>query len=554
MKLKQQDKYTALYCRLSQEDRFGNGGDSSSIQTQKAMLSQFAKDNDLGNTIFYIDDGASGTTFERENFQRMISDMEDGKISCIVTKDLSRLGRNYLEAGRYRELFSEYGVRYIAISDGYDSFSDDGGDIATPIKEIIHEFYARDCSRKVKSAYRTKAKNGGVVSGIPPYGYMRVEGEKNKLQPDPETAPNVQRMFRMALEGKTYTQIAIMLKNEKVLTPKAYLGSIGRRRSNGEVYDFNVKHPYVWGHSTVQMILLNPIYTGKIVCMKLANKSFKDKKKIVRPREDWIVTENAHEPLVSQQDFDSVGERARSKQRPFALNELNIFRGLIFCNDCNRRLAFRASKYPHFRCQSNQRYGKDFCSGHNITLENLTALVLSDIKRHSTFAAKNSKKYVEHLLSLSEREEGGKRTTLKKESEKCRRRLDEIDTLIMKLYEDKVFEVISVERFTAMSAKLEVEQSELKARYAELSEYLSNSVEKSRNADSFAELIRQYTDITALDEELVHTLIEKIVVHETEVIDGEKVKRVDIYYRFIGNVDEADTIVSVSRGKLAEVS
>ena len=255
--LKQQDKpngcanptgkTTALYCRLSQEDRFGNG-DSSSIQTQKAMLSQYAKDNNLGNISFYIDDGASGTTFERENFQRMISDMEDGKIACIVTKDLSRLGRNYLEAGRYRELFSEYGVRYIAMSDGYDSFSDDGGDIATPIKEIIHEFYARDCSRKVKSAYRTKAKNGGVISGIPPYGYMRVEGVKNKLQPDPETAPIVKRMFQMALEGKTYSQIAVTLKNENVLNPKAYLGISGRRRSNGEVYDFNVKHPYVWGH------------------------------------------------------------------------------------------------------------------------------------------------------------------------------------------------------------------------------------------------------------------------------------------------------------------
>ena len=178
MKLKQQGKITALYCRLSQEDKFGNTGDSTSIQNQKVMLSHYAKENNLLNCEYYVDDGASGTTFERENFQRMISDMEDGKISCIVTKDLSRLGRNYLEAGRYRELFTEYGVRYIAISDGYDSFTDDGGDIATPIKEIIHEFYARDCSRKVKASYRAKAKNGGVVTGIPPYGYSRVEGIK----------------------------------------------------------------------------------------------------------------------------------------------------------------------------------------------------------------------------------------------------------------------------------------------------------------------------------------------------------------------------------------
>ena len=355
-------------------------------------------------------------------------------------------------------------------------------------------------------------------------------------QPDPETAPIVKRMFQMALEGKTYSQIAVTLKNENVLNPKAYLGVSGRRRSNGEVYDFNVKHPYVWGHTTVQSILLNPIYTGKIVCMKLANKSFKDKKKIVRPQEDWIVTENAHESLVSQSDFDSVGERVTSKQRPFALNEKNIFRGLIFCSDCNRRLSFNANNNGKFRCQTSHRYGKDFCTGHNITLENLTAIVLSDIQRHSTLAAKNSTKYAEYLLNISAKKQDGKRTSLKKEAEKCRRRLDEIDTLILKLYEDKVFEIISQERFVSMSAKLETEQIELKSRFAELTEYLNSSVEKSRNADSFAELIQQYTNITTLDEELVHTLIEKIVVHETEVVDGEKVKRVDIFYRFIGNV------------------
>ena len=198
-------------------------------------------------------------------------------MGCVITKDLSRLGRNYLEAGRYRELFSEYGVRFLAIADGYDSYTDDGGDIATPIKEIVHEFYARDCSRKVKSAYRTKAKNGGVVSGIPPFGYTRVEGTKNRLEPDPNTAPIIQKMFRLALEGKTYSQIATILKNDKTLTPKAYLEQKGK--PDGEDYKFKVKYPYAWGHTTVLAILTNPIYTGRIVCMKLANKSFKDKTK-----------------------------------------------------------------------------------------------------------------------------------------------------------------------------------------------------------------------------------------------------------------------------------
>jgi DNA invertase Pin-like site-specific DNA recombinase len=540
--LKQQDKKTALYCRLSQEDKFGNNGDSSSIQTQKAMLSQFAKDNNLVNTSFYVDDGASGTTFNRENFQRMICDIEDGKINCVVTKDLSRLGRNYLEAGRYRELFTEHGVRFIAMSDGYDSFSDDGGDIATPIKEIIHEFYARDCSRKVKSAYRTKAQNGGVVSGIPPYGYSRVEGTKNKLEVNPETAPTVQMMFRMALEGKSFHQIAKKLFDDEVLTPKAYLERKGK--PDGENYKFKIKYPCAWQHSTVVSILHNPIYTGKIVCMRMANKSFKDKSKIARPKEDWIITENAHEALISQQDFDTVQERMKSKQRPKTLNNNNIFRGLLFCNDCKRRLSFTSNKNnDSFRCTANVKYGKGSCSSHHVSLEKLTTFVLKDIQKHAWFAADNAKKYAEYLLSISENETNGKKASLQKETAQCKRRLDEIDTLIQKSYEDMTFGIITQKRFVSLSAKLEAEQVELEKRYDVITGALNDSVNKSRNVDSFSELIKQYTDITELDSELVHTLIEKIIVHETEVIDNEKCKQIEIIYRLVGSVDEHGGLV-----------
>jgi hypothetical protein len=287
--------------------------------------------------------------------------------------------------------------------------------------------------------------------------------------------------------------------------------------------------------------------------MKLANKSFKDRTKITRPQEDWIITENAHEPLVSQQDFDTVQERMETKQRPVTTNNMNIFRGLVFCNDCNRRLSFcAAGNDGKYRCTASVRYGQDECSSHQVMLSNLTAIILKDVQRHASLAAANSKKYAEHLLRISESEVNGKKANLQKESDKIKRRLDEIDTLILKLYEDMTFGIITQERFVSMSAKLETEQSELKKRHTELTEYFNNRGEKSRNVDSFAELIQQYTNITELDSELVHMLIEKIVVHETEIIDGEKCKRIDIYYRFIGNVNES--VIVRNRERLAEVS
>ena len=535
--LKQQEKKTALYCRLSREDENNSSKDSSSIQTQKAMLSQYAKDNGLINCEFYVDDGASGVNFDRENFQRMISDIESGGVSCVVTKDLSRLGRNYLEAGRYRELFTEHGVRYIAISDGYDSTTDDGGDIATPIKEIIHEFYARDCSRKIKAAYQTRAQNGGYVSGKTPYGYKRVEGTTNRLEPD-ENAPTVTRMFQMALEGMNSHQISKALESENILTPRAYNAT-----KNGKGLGSLTTHPYSWSISTVNVLLKNPIYTGKLVCLRNKMVSFKSKRQVARPEEEWVTIENTHTPLVSQQDFDTVQQRISAKHRTIEQNPLNIYRGMIYCHDCGVKLSFtsnsRGKPTGAFRCPRNVRYGKLECTPHAISLDPLNTIVLNDIKRHAELAKEKGKKYAEYLLKSSEKESGSKKAASQKEADKCHRRLTEIDTLIQRLYEDMTFEVITRERFMALSANLETEQKALKARYAELTECITNGESNVKNADMFADLIRQYTDITVLDSELVHTLIEKVVIHESEEIDGENVKRVDIFYRFIGNIGES---------------
>ena len=531
----------ALYCRLSREDEHGNG-DSSSIQTQKAMLSKYASDNNLGGYEFYVDDGKSGVSFERENFQRMITDMEDGKLSCIVTKDLSRLGRNYLEAGRYRELFAEYGVRYIAIADGHDSLNDDDG-IATPIKEIIHEFYARECSKKMKAAFKSKAENGGVILGFAPYGYEKIPGTTNRLTPD-ENAPTVKRMFALALEGKGCCQIATVLTNEQILIPKAY-----REQKSG--YNFTIKYPYFWASTTVRSILENPVYTGKLVFRRRSPKSFKDKTPIAQPKENWIITPDTHEALVNELDFETVQERIKSKQNP-ARNPDNIFRGLIFCKDCGSSLSYYKQRERHnarYRCCLNARIGKSACTAHDIREVPLKAIILADIQRHSSLAAKNADKYVAHLLQTSSCNHNLEKAANQRESQRCEKRLNEIDTLIQKLYEDRVFGVITDKRFAAMSANLETEQAELQKRFDELTNSVNNHREKSKNADLFVKLIQAYTDITELDSELLNSLIEKIVIHEKDEVDGEVVQRIDIFYRFIGNVGECvgDSVIMKSK-------
>ena len=420
------------------------------------MLAQYAKDNGFGNVEYYVDDGISGTTFIRDDFQRLMGDVEDGKVGVVITKDLSRLGRNYLEAGRHREIFAEYGVRFIAIGDNYDSQNDDGSDIATPIKEIIHEFYAKDCSRKMRAALKTKAQNGGFVLGLPPYGYSRVAGTTNRLEPNEETAPIARRMFQMAIV----------------------------------------------------------VYTGCLVCLRYTTKSFKDNSILKRPEDEWIITENTHVALVSEEVFNTVQTRISCKQQLLP-NDLNTLRGLVFCSDCGSRLGFHVIKNRPikelYRCTRNQRYGKRDCTTHNITFDQVETVVLNDIRKHAGLAAENIKEYTDYLISISESKINGEKASFQKEADKSEKRLTEIDTLIQKMYEDKVFGVISSERFIAMTAALETEQKTLKTRYAELSDYLKGQAKKTKSANDFAELISKYTDITELDSELANTLLERLL-------------------------------------------
>ena len=539
MKLKQQDKITALYCRLSRDDEYN--GDSMSIQNQKTLLTQYAKDNGFLNTEFFVDDGYTGTNFDRPDFQRMIGYVEAGKIGAVIVKDLSRLGREYLQTGYYTEIyFPQKDIRLIAVNDNVDS--DTGDNDFAPFKNIINEWYAKDISKKVKSSLRTKAMNGGYCMGAAPYGYKRAEGTTNRLVPD-ENADKVRLMYRMALEGKSCQMIANELRKMNVLIPTAYeLTKSGRTESPNYP-----PHPYDWCPGTVYHILTNPTYTGKLACMRYASKSFKDKRIIKRSEEDWIVTENTHEALVSEEDFQTVQKRVAVKRDAITSNPNNIFRGLVMCPDCGAKHGFAANnRYRSvgcYRCQTSIRHGRKACESHYISFEQLYAVVLDDIQRHASLAAEDSEKYIELLTNAAENAQNSDAASYAKEIEKSRKRISELEFLLQKLYEDKAFGVITDETYFSLSRNMEKELSGLRDRVKSLTDTIAANAEKLKGAKDFAGLVRNYVDIQALDSELVHTLIEKIYVHQKEIVGGKAQVRVDIYYRFIGNAsDDKNTI------------
>lgn len=544
MKLKQQEKITALYCRLSKDDLLN--GDSMSIQNQKELLLKYANDNGYYNTEFFVDDGYTGTNFDRPDFKRLIEAVEDGKIGTVIVKDLSRFGREYLQTGFYTEMYlPDNDVRFIAINDSVDS--DMGDNDFAPFRNIINEWYAKDCSKKIRAVMKMKAQRGDCLTGMAPYGYMKDPDDKTKLIPS-DRADYVKMMYRMAIEGCSCGEIATKMRSMNLPIPKAD-NYIRNGLENCASYP---KYPYYWLKATVKSILLNPVYTGKTVALRYTNKSYKNKKRIERPEDEWVVTDDTHEALVSQEDYDTVYKRLSVKTRDKVTNPDNIFRGLVMCPDCGKVHGF-SKRYDNrnskgvYRCQTAIRYGKDYCSSHYITFEQLYDVVLSDIQHHATLFEENADKYIDILSKASETDKVKEKNSLIKEQDKAKKRIGELDTLLQKIYEDMVFGVISKERYMSMSENMEKELSALKARSNEISAALQENDNNRTNAEKFAGLIENYIGITELDYELVHTLIEKIYIHERENIDGKAVVKVDIYYRFIGSNADSDNPTEISR-------
>lgn len=546
MNQKQLQDITALYGRLSRDDEMS--GESMSIQSQRAILGQYAKEHGFTNCRFFMDDGYSGTNFDRPAFIEMMELVQQGRVKTILVKDLSRLGRNYLEVGRYTEvIFPEYKVRFIAITDGVDSAV--GENEFAPFKNIINEWYAKDISRKVKSAFKAKALRGEYTGAYPPYGYDRDPTDRHKLVPN-QYSSVIGEIFRMALEGKTCGQIARELERQQILRPQAYL----HEKFGKFVSDRILQYPFAWDHSSVRAILMNQVYIGNMVHFRTGSKNFKEKKLIWKPETDWIVVEGTHEPLVDAETFWTVQERVKVKQPRKRCCNANIFRGLLFCGECGKRMAFcnrknekRRKSLGSFSCNTNRRYGGKFCTTHYITLEQVKSIVLEDIRRNAMLASEDTGRYIDYLMQLSKAGQADEVNALKKELETSRHRLAELATLVQRIYEDHVFDRLPEELYQTLSAKYEAETKNLKARISEIQTQLAESASKTQNSKDFAALVAPYADITELDEELVHTLIEKIVIHEKEILDGLPVMRIEIYYRFIGKVQD-----QLSAGKTAK--
>lgn len=541
MQLQQQNRTTALYCRLSRDDDFQ--GDSASIQTQKAMLSQYAAQQGFYGTAYYVDDGYSGTTFERPDFQRLLSDIEDGKIGTVITKDLSRLGRDYLKTGFYVEcFFPENSVRYIAVNDGVDTAK--GDNEFAPFRNIMNEWYARDISKKIKLAYKTKALKGEFTASYAPYGYKKDPNDKHRLIVDEETAPIVKRIFELAAQGLTIYRICTILKADKIMKPWA------RQMATGKyVTELYTKYPYDWAGQTIVQMLRNQEYLGHMVANKHTTKSFKSKKLVALPPEEWVVVKNTHEPIIDEETFAIAQKVVPIRRRISKLGTPQIFVGLLRCPDCGKTFSYaqKISK-GSYACSTYRRYGKEYCSMHYISYADLYSVVLEDIRKQAQTAKLEPGKLLEQLTRANELKNRQSVTQFQKEITKTERRIEELDGIIKRLYEDNLSGKLTDERFLILSKGYETEQRTLKADVERLKQELTAFADKKVNSERFAEIVKKYSDIKELNTAILNELIDKIVIHEARYPDDGKkyhgcretrrhrTQQIDIYYNFVGTL------------------
>lgn len=534
-----------IYCRLSKDD--GTDNESASIATQKSILTDYVKKQGWHIAKTYVDDGYSGTNFQRPSFQNMIKDIESGLINCVITKDLSRLGRNYLDCGLYLEVFfPEHNVRYIAVNDGVDTLNKSAMDI-TPFRNILNEMYAADISVKIKSAYRARFQQGKFMGTTAPYGYIKDPADHNHLLIDDKVAHVVKEIFDLALKGNGVAKICRHLNKQHILRPAAYAAERGETGFERH-FEGNEDKRYIWSGNSVRSILRSPIYAGNLVGYKRIAANMKSKKRPSKLPEEWEVIPNTHEGIVTQEEFDIVQQLITSRRLPQNKGGfVNIFAGVIKCVDCGcalRAMNVHRRKRPEiidcvqYSCNNYARNGRSECSAHNIEARDLFNAVLADINCFADMAV-NDEKAVRAIEKRLTETDQSRAKSLEKEKKKLNKRLAELDRLFSSLYEDKVMERITERNFEMMSGKYQKEQLEIEARLKEVTETLNDSYEKSQGVRDFLSLIRNYQGLKELDATIINALIDKILVSEREKLaDGTVRQEIKIYYKFIGFVGE----------------
>ena len=544
----------ALYCRLSRDDNMDS--ESNSIQNQRKILQKAAKDKGYTDTVFFVDDGITGTTMKRPGFQKMLTAIEAGYISAVFVKDLSRLGRNYIEVGKLtEEFFPLHDIRLVAVSDGVDS--DEGEDDFTPFKNIMNEYYAKDISKKRRIVNKMKG-NAGVPLSPPPYGYIKNPDDPRFWVVEPEAAEVVRRIYCMALEGHGLAEIAARLAADGVVNPTYYWRSRGTSRGGSK----STVEPTKWGHTTVKKILTLQEYCGDVINFKSYSKFYKMKKRIENPEENRAIFLNVHEAIIDRQAWEKVQalQKGTRRKKPTVTQEPSVFSGLLKCPECGGNLNFHFNQNNHdikfFSCQNHNSGYRKCSKTHYIRLDFLEQVVLYEVKRLACFASEYENDFIKAMIGRSAKVAENTALRKQRELDALTARDRELDMLFERLYEDNVAGKIDDARFAKMSKRYEQEQGENAKKIKALRLELKKSESKRMDIDDFLETVRRYTDATTITKRMVAELIDHIEVYHAEKQDGVTNQRVVIHYNCIGAFDvpdrrkipEADIIMETRKG------
>ena len=530
---KQPDKITALYCRLSRDDE--QDGLSGSIKNQQTILEKYAQENGFQNTRAFIDDGWSGTNFARPAFTEIMELAEKGLIGTLIVKDHSRLGRNRLIVGQLlEEGFDSLGVRYIAIMDNIDTAK--GISDLVPMQDLFNEWHAKNTSQKVRNVFRSKGMSGAPLTTNPPFGYLKDPESKNGWMVDEAAAKTVRQIFAWCIDGLGPTQIAKRLKAAKVLTPTEHWSNIGRNCSKPPAV------PYNWCSDTVANILSKQEYCGDTINFRSTTKSFKNKKKIERPPEEWQIFKDTHPAIIDREVFSLVQELRKHRRRPTKSGIVSPFSGLLYCADCGEMLYYSVTnnykrEQAYFFC-SSYRKNSEVCSAHYIREKVVEQIALESMQRILLNVQAFEKEFARKQMDCYTEDKKKQLAAKRRELSKAKKRIAEIDALIQKIYEDNASGKLSDERYATLSLSYEEEQKTLKASVPEMQAYLETETDKAESLQRFIQKVKQVTELKALTPELIHEFVDRIVVHEPRYLDGKRVQILDIYYSGVGILHE----------------